>query len=100
MQFGDVQIDMRLREVRRGADAVRLQDQPFQLLSLMLDRPGDVVTRGQKLAEVGSAGSSTTPHLHFEVWGTGFYELTEPWAGACGPNLGPSLWAHDPPWSG
>ena len=36
---------MRLREVRRGSEAVRLQEQPFQLLALMLDRPGDVVTR-------------------------------------------------------
>ena len=45
MQFGGVEVDMRLREVRRGADAVRLQEQPFQLLSLMLARPGDVVTR-------------------------------------------------------
>ena len=45
VQFGGVAVDMRLREVRRGADAVRLQEQPFQLLALMLDRPGDVVTR-------------------------------------------------------
>jgi TolB-like protein/tetratricopeptide (TPR) repeat protein len=45
VQFGDVEVDMRLREVRRGTDAVRLQEQPFQLLALMLDRPGDVVTR-------------------------------------------------------
>ena len=40
VQFGGVEVDMRLREVRRGSDAVRLQDQPFQLLALMLDRPG------------------------------------------------------------
>jgi TolB-like protein/tetratricopeptide (TPR) repeat protein len=45
VQFGGVEVDMRLREVRRGRDAVRLQEQPFQLLALMLDRPGDVVTR-------------------------------------------------------
>src|SRR5687767_5628199 len=46
MRFEDVEIDLRLREVRRGAaGAVRLQEQPFQLLALMLDRPGDVVTR-------------------------------------------------------
>jgi TolB-like protein/tetratricopeptide (TPR) repeat protein len=46
MRFEDVEIDLRLREVRRGAAvAVRLQEQPFQLLALMLDRPGDVVTR-------------------------------------------------------
>ena len=45
VQFGGVEVDMRLREVRRGNDAVRLQEQPFQLLALMLARPGDVVTR-------------------------------------------------------
>jgi murein DD-endopeptidase MepM/ murein hydrolase activator NlpD len=65
----------------------------------VLVEPGDVVARGQKIAEAGSSGKSTAPHLHFEVWGTGFYELADPWAGECGPNRGPSLWAYDPPWS-
>jgi murein DD-endopeptidase MepM/ murein hydrolase activator NlpD len=62
--------------------------------------PGDHVARGQKIAEAASAGNSSGPHLHFEVWGTGFYELADPWAGPCGPNTGPSLWAYAPPWSG
>ena len=58
VQFGDVQVDLRLREVRRGADAVRLQEQPFQLLSLMLDRPGDVVTREEIQRRLWPDGTS------------------------------------------
>ncbi|HEY6360020.1 MAG TPA: winged helix-turn-helix domain-containing protein [Vicinamibacterales bacterium] len=47
LKFGSFELDLRSRELRKGTARVRLQDQPFEILRLMLERPGHVVTRDE-----------------------------------------------------
>ena len=43
--FGVFEVDTRSGELRRQGSKVKLQEQPFQVLVLLLERPGEVVTR-------------------------------------------------------
>src|SRR5258705_3584259 len=45
LRFESFELDVRSRELRKGKNRIRLQEQPFEILRLMLERPGDVVTR-------------------------------------------------------
>ncbi len=45
VRFGLFELDMRSGELRKNGLKVKLQEQPFQVLSLLLDHPGEVVTR-------------------------------------------------------
>jgi cholera toxin transcriptional activator len=44
-RFGLFELDLSAGELRRSGVKLRLQGQPFQVLALLLDRAGDVVTR-------------------------------------------------------
>src|SRR5271154_3019596 len=45
LRFGDFELDVRARELRRQGVRVRIQDQSFLILLMLLERPGDVVLR-------------------------------------------------------
>src|SRR5271169_6721923 len=45
VRFGVFEADLRAGELRRNGVRVRLQDLPFRALTLLLNRPGEVITR-------------------------------------------------------
>ncbi len=47
MRFGTYEVDLRLGELRKNGKRVKLTGQPFQILVILLEHPGDLVTREQ-----------------------------------------------------
>ena len=45
VRFGVFEVDLRSGELRKQGLKIKLQGQPIQILALLLERPGDVVTR-------------------------------------------------------
>src|SRR5580704_10085578 len=45
VQFGLFEVDLQARELRKAGVKIKLNDQPFQVLTVLLERPGEVVTR-------------------------------------------------------
>lgn len=45
--FGAFEADLRARELRRDGVKVQLQQQPFQVLAALLERPGQLITRDE-----------------------------------------------------
>ena len=45
IRFGEFELDLRAGELRRGTARIRLQEQPFQILLMLLEKPDGVVTR-------------------------------------------------------
>ena len=45
IQFGIFEVDLRSGELRKRGVKVKLQEQPLQILGILLEKPGEVVTR-------------------------------------------------------
>ena len=45
IRFGPYELDEAARELRKNGLSIHLQDQPWEILRALLDRPGEVVSR-------------------------------------------------------
>lgn len=45
MLFGPYELDLRSGELTKFGHKLRLQEQPFQILALLIERPGEIITR-------------------------------------------------------
>ena len=45
IRFSTFEVNLQTGELRQQGQKVRLQEQPFQVLAALLERPGEVVTR-------------------------------------------------------
>ncbi len=55
IHFGVFEADLRAGELRRDGSKVKLQEQPFQILAMLLERPEEIVTREELRARLWSA---------------------------------------------
>src|SRR5215472_11920693 len=52
LRFATFEADLRAGDLRRQGKRLKLQDQPFQVLEVLLQRPGEVVTREQLRSQI------------------------------------------------
>jgi TolB-like protein/DNA-binding winged helix-turn-helix (wHTH) protein/Tfp pilus assembly protein PilF len=61
-RFDDFEVDLRTADLRKNGHRIRLQEKSFQILSLLLERAGEIVTR----EELKQRLWPTEPFIHFE----------------------------------
>jgi hypothetical protein len=80
LQFGTLEVELRSGELRKKGVRIKLQDQPFQVLKLLLQRSGELVTRvelrtqiwpdvdhGVGKAGAGKDGPRNLPSFHHVI---------------------------------
>jgi TolB-like protein/DNA-binding winged helix-turn-helix (wHTH) protein/Flp pilus assembly protein TadD len=55
IRFGVFEVDLRSGELRKGGLKIKLQEQPFQILTMLLERPGEIITREEIEKKLWSA---------------------------------------------
>jgi Tol biopolymer transport system component/DNA-binding winged helix-turn-helix (wHTH) protein len=54
-RFGLFELDLQARELRKSGIRVKLHDQPFEILAMLLEHPGEIVSREQLQKRLWSA---------------------------------------------
>jgi Tol biopolymer transport system component/DNA-binding winged helix-turn-helix (wHTH) protein len=57
IRFGLFELDLDARELRKSGVRIKLQEQPFQILAMLLDRPGTIVTREELQRQLWSGNT-------------------------------------------
>jgi len=57
VRFGVFELDLRAGELHKDGRKVRLQDQPFQILKMLLEHPGEVVTHQEIIRRLWPNGT-------------------------------------------
>src|SRR4029077_5939718 len=57
LHFGSFEVDVRAGELRKNGVKIKLQEQPFRILIILLQHTGDVVTREELQRELWSNGT-------------------------------------------
>src|SRR5712671_2898414 len=55
IRFGVYEVDLRSGELHKQGIKIKLHDQPFQVLAMLLERPGELVTREQLYQKLWAA---------------------------------------------
>jgi DNA-binding winged helix-turn-helix (wHTH) protein len=62
IRFGVYELDRDAMELRKHGVPVRLQEQPFRVLTMLAERPGEIITREQ---------------LQEQIWGNTFVDFDQ-----------------------
>ena len=57
IRFGVFEVDLESRELYKRGTPIRLQEKPFQVLSLLLARPGQIITREELQRKLWADGT-------------------------------------------
>jgi DNA-binding winged helix-turn-helix (wHTH) protein len=115
VRFSTFEVDLQTGELRQRGQKIRLQEQPFQVLAALLERPGDVVTREELRSKLwpadtfvdfdhslnaaikrlrGALGESAEKPIFIETLARRGYRFIAPIDGSSVPIVGLSLQAR------